>query len=363
MDQILFIALIAVLITVAIAWGGRTLPREKWQILATLPLEKGDDGRWKGLNLTYYGFFSANAYTFAVAIFFILGASADIPARNLCVFILALLGVCMPAAKIVARIVEKKSSTLTVGGAVFAGTLVAPWLICLINLINLINLIPGHAQGHALGQTQGGQMNVTILLSAICISYAYGEGLGRLACISFGCCYGKPIHQCSPWVQKLFGHFYLVFTGTTKKIAYASGLEGQRVIPIQIITAILYCTSALVGTWLYLNGNFATAFMETLVVTQVWRIVSEFFRADFRGGFKITPYQLMAAGALVYSLGIVLVFPAQESVVLLGLGLRELWTPWMLVFVESIWVMTFVYTGRSTVTGAQISFHVEKGRI
>ncbi|ACN17559.1 conserved hypothetical protein [Desulforapulum autotrophicum HRM2] len=357
MDQTFFIAFIAVLIAVAIAWGGRILPREKWQILATLPLEKGDNGRWKGLNLTYYGLFSANAYTFAVVIFFILGASADIPAQKLCIFILALLGVCMPAAKIVARIVEKKRGTLTVGGAVFVGTLVAPWLIC------LMNLIPGHAPGHALGQTQGGQMKVTILLSAICVSYAYGEGLGRLACISFGCCYGKPIHLCSPWVQKLFGHFYLVFTGATKKIAYASGLEGERIIPIQIITAILYSISALVGTGLYLNGYFATAFMETLVVTQVWRIASEFFRADFRGGFKITPYQLMAAGALVYSLGIVLVFPAQESVVRLGLGLRELWTPWMLVFVESIWIMTFVYTGRSTVTGAQISFHVEKGKI
>jgi len=349
MDQILFIGTIAILTFTAIIWGGKVLPREKWQILATLPLEKERNGKWKGLNLTYYGLLSANGYTFAVVMFFILGASAKIPALGLCLFILALLGVCMPAAKIIARIVEKKSGTLTVGGAVFAGNLVAPWLIWLINL--------------TLGKTEEFHMDITIILSAICISYAYGEGLGRLACISFGCCYGKPIHKCSPWVQKLFRHFYLIFSGKTKKIAYASGLEGEKVIPVQIITAVLYSMGALLGTWLYLNSYFALAFMETLFLTQLWRIISEFFRADFRGSFKITPYQLMAAGALVYSLGIVLMFPAQETMVNLGLGLKELWTPWMVVFVESIWVITFLYTGRSSVTGAQISFHVNKGKI
>lgn len=349
MEQILFIGSIAVFIFILLFWGFKHLPQEKWQILATVPRGNQGNGRWDGLNLTYYGVLSANAYTFAVVMFFILGASVNIPPLGLFVLIISLLGVCMPAAKIVAQIVEKKQGTLTVGGAVFIGTLAAPWLIFLIN--------------RTLGQFMGFQMNVTVVLSAICIAYAFGEGLGRLACISFGCCYGKPLHQCSPWVQTCFGRFYFIFSGKTKKIAYASGLEGEKVIPIQIVTAALYSISALVGTWLFLNGFFSLAFMETLLVTQAWRIISEFFRADFRGSFTITPYQLMAAGGSIYSMGVVVLFPATQTLAQLGLGLATLWNPWMILGVQAIWIASFLYTGKSSVTGANISFHVNHSKI
>ena len=344
MEQLLFIGGIAVFIIVALLWGFRHLPGEKWQILATMPRENQGNGHWHGLNLTYYGLLSANAYTFAVVIFFVLGASVNIPPLVLCVLVTTLLMVCMPTAKVVARIVEKKQDTLTVGGAVFVGTLTAPFLIWLIN--------------ETLGESLGFQMNVTVVLSAICIAYAFGEGLGRLACVSFGCCYGKPLHQCSPWMQKCFGHFHFIFSGKTKKIAYASDLEGEKVIPIQIITASLYSIAALLGTWLFLNGFFALALVETLLVTQVWRIVSEFFRADFRGDFKITPYQLMAAGGSLYSMGIVILFPATQTLTQLGLGISHLWNPWMILGVQLIWISAFLFTGKSSVTDSNISFHV-----
>lgn len=349
MEQLFFIGSIAVFIFILLFWGFKHLPGEKWQILATMPREKGDNGNWNGLNLTYYGLLSANAYTFAVVMFFILGASVSISPLGLGVLIITLLMVCMPAAKIVAGIVEKRQGTLTVGGAVFIGTLAAPWLIFLIN--------------QTLGQFMGFQMNVIVVLSAICIAYAFGEGLGRLACISFGCCYGKPLNQCSPWIQKCFGRFYFIFSGKTKKIAYASGLEGEKVIPIQIITAALYCLAALVGTWLFLNGFFSFAFMETLLITQVWRILSEFFRADFRGSFRITPYQLMAAGGSLYSMGIVGLFPATHTLAQVGQGLTTLWNPWMILGIQVIWITAFLYTGKSSVTGSNISFHVNRSRI
>ncbi len=349
MDQLVFLSILAVSILITIIWGFKTLPKEKWQIMAVLPKEKSLHGKWEGLNLTYYGLLCANAYTFAVIIFFILGASAGIPLSELCLLILATLGLCMPASKIMARMVEKKKGTLTVGGAVFIGILISPWLVYLTNL--------------TLGRAFRFDVNVTVFLSALCVAYAYGEGLGRLACISFGCCYGKPLHQCSPFVQRLFSGFYLVFSGRTKKIAYASGLEGEKVIPVQIMTAGLYSVAALVGTWLFLNGYYAAAFLETLIVTQVWRFVSEFFRADFRGGLKITPYQLMALGGIAYSLIVVLMFPAPEGLPGLRLGLHALWNPWMIFLIESIWVAAFVHTGRSVVTGAEISFHVNESNI
>ncbi|MDA8133144.1 MAG: prolipoprotein diacylglyceryl transferase [Desulfobacteraceae bacterium] len=349
MDQFIFLSVLAVSILITILWGFKTLPKEKWQIMAVLPKEKSLHGKWEGLNLTYYGLLCANAYTFAVIIFFILGASAGIPLSELGLLILAMLGLCMPASKIMARLVEKKKGTLTVGGAVFIGILAGPWLVYLTNL--------------TLGRAFGFDVNVTVFLSALCVAYAYGEGLGRLACISFGCCYGKPLHQCSPFVQKLFSGFYLVFSGKTKKIAYASGLEGEKVIPVQIMTASLYSMAALFGTWLFLNGYYGAAFLETLIVTQVWRFVSEFFRADFRGGLKITPYQLMALGGIAYSLIVVLMFPAPENLPGLRPGLHALWNPWMIFLIESIWVAAFVHTGRSVVTGAEISFHVHEGKI
>lgn len=344
MDHILFISIISIFIFISIGWGFKALPKEKWQILAVLPREKRQ-GKWKGLNLTYYGLFSANAYTFAAAIFFILCASLKIPPYGICIFIAALLAVCLPASKIIAKIVEKKTGTLTVGGAVFAGTLVTPFLVWLVNL------------------TTGQYHTVITIMAAISIAYAYGEGLGRLACISFGCCYGKPLNLCSPFVRKLFSGFYLIFSGKTKKIAYASGFDGEKVIPIQVVTAVLYSISAIFGTWLFLNGYFASALLESMLITQVWRFISEFFRADFRGNFKITPYQIMSFASIFYSLGVVILFPESNALPHLASGLEALWNPWMILFLEMIWIITFLHTGKSVVTGAEISFFVFENKI
>ena len=38
-----------------------------------------------------------------------------------------------------------------------------------------------------------------------------------------------------------------------------------------------------------------------MLVTQTWRVGSEFLRADYRGDCRITKYQLMADMAVVYS--------------------------------------------------------------
>jgi len=349
MNTILFISIIALFIFISIGWGFKTLPKEKWQILAVLPREKQIHGRWKGLNLTYYGLFSANAYTFAAFVFLILCASVKIPASIVCIFTAALLAVCLPASRLIAGFVEKKDSTLTVGGAVFAGTFVTPPVVWIINT--------------AMGQANQHPVSLTTLMAAISIAYAYGEGLGRLACLSFGCCYGKPLKQCSPFVRKLFSGFYLIFSGKTKKIAYASGLDGEKVIPIQVVTAVLYSVTALFGTWLFLNGYFAFALLESIMVTQAWRFISEFFRADFRGDFKITPYQIMAIASILYSVCMVFIFPASKVLPNLDSGLETLWNPWMILFIELIWIITFLHTGKSVVTGAEVSFSVLKNKI
>ncbi|MFN2357376.1 MAG: prolipoprotein diacylglyceryl transferase family protein [Desulfotignum sp.] len=351
MHQMMFIGTIALLVIVLLWWGCSTLPKERWQIMAVVPRQKDAHGRWNGLNLTYYGLLSANAYTFAVIVFFILSASTDVPAAGLIILITGLLGVCLPASAIVARIVEKKQATLTVGGAVFIGTLVFPWMVVLVN--------------HTLGPWLGYPISPMGVMAAAAIAYAFGEGLGRLACISFGCCYGRPLHLCHPMVQPFLSRFCLTFTGHTKKIAYASGLDGQKVLPVQIMTATLYCFSGLTGIVLFLIGHPVAALLLTLIITQVWRIFSEFLRADFRGGARITPYQVMALATLAYAAVLTILFPAPDPAFLprLDQGLSAVWTPWMILFFQCVWVISFLHTGRSRVTGANIRFHVEEKQI
>ena len=350
MDNIIFITGMAVMVAGSLWWGFRSLPEEKWQIMAVLPRHKTGTG-WQGLNLTYYGLLSANAYTFAVILFLVLATAARIPLAGVCLFVAGVLAVCLPASRIIARIVEKKKGTLTVGGAVFAGILVSPVLVFLINRIP--------------GPVMPGPVQPMVLLSAVSIAYAFGEGLGRLACISFGCCYGKPLDQCHPGIRKLFSRFYLVFTGPLKKITYASGYAGQKVLPVQIITAGLYTGAGLAGTALFLNGYFRLAFLFILAVTQIWRFVSEFFRADFRGGLTISAYQIMALATLACAGAMAVLLPGEGSLPLPRLqeAVSVLWTPWMVLFVQGVWAAAFLHSGKSVVTGSSIFFHVKKTRI
>ena len=279
MDQITFITGLAMMVAGSLWWGFKSLPREKWQIMAVLPRHK------------------------------------------------------------------------TVGGAVFAGILVSPVLVFLINRIP--------------GPVMMGPLQPLVLLSAVSIAYAFGEGLGRLACISFGCCYGKPLDQCHPRIQKLFSRFYLVFTGPLKKITYASGYDGQKVLPVQIITATLYTGTGLAGTALFLNGYYRTSFLITLAVTQIWRFVSEFLRADFRGGLTISAYQIMALATLGCAGAMALVLPADTSLPLPRLleAVSVLWNPWMVLFVQGVWAAAFLHTGKSVVTGSSIFLYVKKNRL
>lgn len=197
------------------------------------------------------------------------------------------------------------------------------------------------------------------------IAYALGEGIGRLACISFGCCYGKPLSASSPQMQRLFRNTHFIFTGKTKKIAYANALDGQAVIPVQAITAVLYSLAALAGCYLFLKGYFFTAFFLTLIVTQAWRIASEFLRADYRGEGKISSYQILSGVAILYALIVGYLFreTAVSATPNLGLGLSSLWHPALIALLLAIWVVTFIYMGKSKVTSSVISFTLIKEKI
>ena len=346
----IFTLTLAGIIAVLFSWAFRVLPKENWQVLACLPTRKGLDGIWQGINLTYYGFFNALAYLFAVVMFLIMMGSQNIKIAGTISLVIPFLAICMLASRLIARLVEKKRHTFSVGGASFAGILIAPWIIWLVNM--------------TLGETLAFHLPVLETLAAIFIAYAFGEGTGRLACISFGCCYGKPISACHPLIKRIFRKWNFVFWGKTKKIAYAQQLEGQAVIPIQALTSVVYTGTGFLSFYLFLKGFSSTALITTLIVTQGWRFASEFLRADYRGHGFISAYQIMTLITICYTLIMVTLIkePDYGSPNLLN-GVISLWNPGIIVFLVVLWGVAFVYTGKSSVTCSSINIQIVEKNI
>jgi prolipoprotein diacylglyceryltransferase len=350
MLDVCFVIGLGLLLGVLLFWGFRTLPGERWQILATIPLSKGENGNWRGINITWYGLLSATAYMLASALLLVLAGSIGIPPLITLIILVLVLGVAMPAARIMARVVEKKKHTFTVAGAFFVAVLIAPPVLWLVNL--------------SVGPTLHIQVPFLPVMATMAIAYAIGEGIGRLACISFGCCYGKPVAGAHPLLARLFTRWNFVFFGNTKKIAYASSLQGVPVIPVQALTAVIYVGTALIAVYLFLQSQYLVAFVTAMSVTQLWRFISELLRADYRGDGRVSAYQIMSIVAMVYALSIgfwLTDIPAHPASI--ALGLQSLWDPGTLLFLQLLWIVSFVYMGRSSVTEARMEIHLCNDKI
>jgi hypothetical protein len=347
MVDLFFVGFLAVALAVLFIWAFRKLPGERWQFVGSIPIQKNGDGTWRGINLTYYGFFNASAYLLAVTTVFVLLGAAGVAVKVIFVYTFGLLGLCMPASRLVARLVEKKRYTFSIAGASFVGLLISPWLAWLME------------------ESFGVYLPVRAAMGALSVSYALGEGVGRLACISFGCCYGKPISVLPKPLRRIFLGRSFIFLGKTKKIAYAGRLDGQAVLPIQAMTAVFYTAVGLIGMVFFLRGNLQSAFLLPLFATQLWRFVSEFLRADYRGRGRITAYQKMCLAAVVYAVIVVGTLTPTPPAGLpdLQAGLAGLWNPALLLFFQTLWVFSFLYTGKSQVTEAHMTFRVIQERI
>ena len=344
----LFVLTLGTCLTLLLRWGFKTLPQEQWQIMATVPRRKQGWGLWVGANLTYYGLITACAGVLAMIIFLLLMASASVPVRSSLPILGVVFLLCLPATRLVARVVEGKQHTSSIAGAVFVGLLVAPLVVAAIDACGV----------------DGTTAPMAPTLAAMTVAYVIGEGLGRLACISFGCCYGKPITDVGPLARRLFQRFHFAFYGETKKIAYASGMEGIKVVPIQALTAALYLAVGLAGMLLFLESFYRGTYALTILVSQGWRVYSETLRADHRGGGRMTMYQKMSLFGIGYAVVVLSVLPAAaDRTPDLALGLAALWDPVVIVFLQAIWAVMFVVTGCSMVTGSVLTFHVHRDRI
>jgi hypothetical protein len=346
MAVLVLIVFLSMILFFLYRWAFVHLPQAGWQMLAAVPVSSPDGEEWQGINFTFYGLFNALSYAAAAAVVVFLCGSIGVSGAFLLAVIAIILGICIPASSLVARVVEKKSYTLSIGGAVFVGTLLAPWIVLLV--------------GKFL-ENKGGVIPV---LAAIGVAYALGEGMGRLACISFGCCYGRPISSLSPgWRQRL-EKFGLVFRGGTKKASYAGGFEGVPLLPVQAVTAVLYTVCALAAMNMFLYGFFLPALLTSMLVTQLWRFYSEFLRSDYRGRGRISVYQGMSLICAGYVLALPFFFPSTSgSVPEVFSGFARLWTPGTILFLQAVGLITFWFTGKSDVTGSRLRFYVRRDRI
>ena len=256
-----------------------------------------------------------------------------------------LLAIIVPSSRWVAVIIEGKKHTFNVTGAVFVAALVCPLatLVCNLGLAHL-----------------GMKTMPTLpLLAAMAISYTLGEGVGRIACISFGCCYGKPVSETNGIRRRLFQHLNFVFEGHAKKISYEGQMSGVPVIPVQAITSALYVATAVAGVWLFMHGWYTTALVMTLAITQLWRVYSELLRADYRGNGRISPYQVMAF--VTFLIGIVYASMYRGTfldVPNLARGLHAVWAPEPLMALQLLGLVIFFYTGRNEVTESRMQIRV-----
>jgi hypothetical protein len=350
MMNVAFVVILAFGLLALIAWGVNTLPEERWQMLAAVPVTNYGDGSWRGLNLTFYGFFSATGTTFGLAIMLVLLASVGLATVTAFALAFLILLICVPASRLVAAAVERKRNTFTIAGAAFVATIVLPLLLLV---------------AHPLA-SRFFHRDIPILptLASTVIAYVLAESIGRLACLSFGCCYGMPVIDANPRLARLFQKHNLIVRGSTKKAAYASGLAGEPLIPVQAITSVLFATSGVVGIGLYLAHQFRLAALIPALVSWVWRACSESLRADHRGTSYISAYQVMAIISAVYLIIFLLLVPSSDAVVpSLVAAFSQLFSAPVVLLLQFIWVGLFLYYGRSRVTESTLSFRVVADRI
>ncbi len=335
----LFVLGLVATVSAILAWGLRVLPRENMQILASVPLRRIDGDLWRGVNLTWYGVMQMTGMVLAIALALVLAGAARVPAHALVLVIGVLLAVALPAAGLVARVVERRRGTYTVAGAVFAAALFLPWTTLGVDVLL-------------------GSDHAVPVISAIAVAYPIGEGIGRLACISFGCCYGRRVDDCGPWVRTLLGWRPAVVVGATRKAAYDGQCEGVPLLPTPALSALVLSAASLASVPLFLDGYFRAAGALSCSVAFSWRFVSEFLRADYRGRGRLSAYQWMALACLLYVVPALGFFSESRRLPNIHGGLVLLVSPFTLLALAAFGVVVFIYLGVSKMTTATIRLGV-----
>jgi hypothetical protein len=280
----------------------------------------------------------------------LLMGAVGIPAAISLLLVAFVILICVPSSRLIAGIVERKRNTFTIAGAAFVATIALPLLLIAVKPV----------AAHVLHR----ELPIMPIFAAAAIAYVLGESVGRLACLSFGCCYGMPLRQANPVLARLFQTHNLVIQGSTKKAAYASGLAGEPLIPVQAITSAIFAIAGLAGVALFLTQRFRLAALIPVIAAWGWRACSEWLRADYRGTSRISIYQLMAIVAVIYLGVFVLLMPLSAAIIPdLSSGFSQVTSAPVILLLQVVWAGLFLYYGRSRVTASTLSFHVVADRI
>lgn len=343
-----FVALLALLFTLFYRFLFPRLTGARWQFVASVPVRLRSDGNWRAINLTWYGVFLALGGSMAVALFLLATGSVHVPVTVAALCVAVILGTCLPAARLIAKWVEGSPHGFTVGGASFVGILLAPPLLLLLDACGI--------------DCGGDSLPALPLLAGMAIAYVLGEGVGRLACLSFGCCRGCHVDRLAPPLRPLFLPIALDWEGDTRHALW--GPQALRnVVPVQTITCVLYTVIALLGLYAFLEGYFRLALAGTLGLALGWRVVSEFLRADWRGGKRFSVYQWMAMFAIAWVAAWATILPASAVQPVLADGLAIFLQVPMLLLLQLTFVAMFSYTGTSTMTRSDIRFSARRRRV
>lgn len=338
MTELYFVITLFLFVGILSYTGIRYFPLERFQVLLAIPHRRLSDGRWLSLNLTYYGLFNGIAYTLGALVTTMLLLSLGLSFVQILIVVGLTLLICIPSSKIVATLIEHTKTGFTVGGAVFVGIFTAPFAIYI-----------------ALYLTDGENniKNLIIpILSAISIGYTLGEGVGRIGCLSFGCCYGKEVDKISSaFLKKVFLRWNTVFTGRLKKASYASNLEGKKTVPVLSMGIIIYNATSIFGIVLFMYGSYVAALLFTFIISQAYRFVSEFLRADYRGAGKISNYQKMAIANIILTfLYVFLLNTKYYPSAHIYNALVKIYDPAVIIMFGVLFIFTTLYTGLSKVT-------------
>lgn len=346
------LGLIALAAVPILLWSFRNLPQERWQFAAILPSpSRSHAGHgWTGTNITFYGVISALAYAAATAMFIFLCGSIEQSLWPTVTFIVLMLAACIPASKLIAKWVEGGEVNFTVGGAAFAGAILLP-----------IAALAARSVAQALGATH---FNAPALLAAASLVYVLGEAIGRLGCLSFGCCYGRPISEVGPMERALYGSAATTYRGQLKKISYASNLENTPVVPVQSIASVVLFALFLIGLWLYWQQQFVACALVSIWGSQLWRLYSETLRADYRGGGKFSAYQWMAiATCLIATISIVAMRGDASTQPRFSLGWVAVSQIEVFIAIQALALGIVWFMGRSQVTGALVNLRLFRERL
>lgn len=321
-----------------IIWGLKNLSRDEFQFFCAIPYKKIEENTYEGTNITFYGIISALSCSASVFLFLVLIKFIDFPLKLAYFILITIFLTGLYASRTLAYIIEKRKDTLTIGGATFvSGIISVPLIYFFIKSFNI------------------NETYFLPVLTALTTSYTFGEGLGRLACISFGCCYGKPAERY-PKLPKILK---IKFFSETKKAVYDSNYKNLELINIQGIVVCLFTILAILSVILIMLEKFKIALLISFTMPAIVRFFSEFFRDDNRGiNYKLSTYQFFSLILVIYSLIFLYIFKPLETKIYIKSTI--FFSNTELIILTALFFTTLIHSGVSKVTASKISFNLKK---